>query len=114
MLLAAAKSSAANGAGYIQLVMLLALGLFWYFVIRPRNKRLREQRLATRQFEIGDQVQTIGGIIGVVTDIANSEVTIRTTTGVSLAFTARAIAGKYETPAVSDTPNEAASEEEGK
>ena len=49
------------------LLPLLLLGVLMYFlIIRPQRKRVRRQQELASNLEVGDQVRTIGGILGVV------------------------------------------------
>ena len=52
-------------------LLLLAL---WYFTIRPQQQRLRNQRMLVSSLQIGDEVVTIGGLIGTITSIEDLEV----------------------------------------
>ena len=68
----AAPAWAANGDGglmgnfgvFFPLIALIAI--FYFFVIRPQNKRLREHRELVAGLRRGDVVVTAGGIIGKV------------------------------------------------
>lgn len=52
-------------------LLLLAL---WYFTIRPQQQRLRNQRALVSSLQVGDEVVTIGGLIGTITSIEELEV----------------------------------------
>ena len=52
-------------------VLLIAL---WYFTIRPQQQRLRNQRMLVASLQVGDEVVTIGGLIGTITTIDDLEV----------------------------------------
>lgn len=76
----------------------ILIGLALYFLaIRPQRKRAETVRTFQQGLEIGDEVRTAGGIIGVVTSISDREVMVDVG-GVTLKFVRGAIAG----PAGSD------------
>jgi preprotein translocase subunit YajC len=58
--------------GYLILPLLFLA--MWYFTIRPQQQRLRNQRALVASLAVGDEVVTIGGLIGVITVLAEQEV----------------------------------------
>jgi len=109
LLAAATKATPKQGSWVPSMVMALAFfGVYWFY-LRPRNKKMREQRTQGRQFEIGDEIQTIGGLIATVTGIDGDVVTVKTAGGQALEFTKRAIGGKFVRP--SAEPEAPAAEE---
>ena len=55
-------------AGFSPLIIMLVFMLFLYFTVwRPQNKRAKEQRDLLNSLAEGDEVVTIGGIIGKIT-----------------------------------------------
>ena len=68
--------------------------LFFYFLlIRPQRKRARQQQDLVANLELGDQVQTIGGIMGQVRSVEDDSVVIELEYG-SIRIAKRAIASK--------------------
>ena len=59
-------------SGYLILPLLFVA--MWYFTIRPQQQRLRNQRALVSSLQVGDEVVTVGGLIGRVTVIADQEV----------------------------------------
>jgi preprotein translocase subunit YajC len=82
----------------VTFVMVGVFFAFYWFYMRPRNKKRREQMMQTRKFEVGDEIQTIGGLIATVVSIVDDQIAVRTDSGVELTFIKRAIAGKYNPP----------------
>lgn len=79
----AAGSGTANGGStggnWITIVMLVAVVVFFYFfLIRPQKKQEKEANNMRNSLEIGDEVVTIGGIIGQIVSIKGDTVTIAT------------------------------------
>lgn len=58
-------------------VMMGVLFFFMYFVlIRPQSKRAKEQRNLITSLTTGDEVVTAGGILGKITKISDSYITL--------------------------------------
>jgi preprotein translocase subunit YajC len=56
------------------LVLPLLFGAMWWFTIRPQQRRLREQRALVSALSVGDEVVTVGGVIGRITSVDDLEV----------------------------------------
>lgn len=56
--------------------LILIFGIFYLLMIRPQQKRAREQRMAIDATKKGDTVITGGGLIGKVTKVDGDEVEI--------------------------------------
>lgn len=71
------NSAPATGGG-IQgiLMMVLIFAVFYFFMIRPQQKRQKEIRLQREKMQVGDKVVTSGGIYGKVRDINKEEGTV--------------------------------------
>jgi preprotein translocase subunit YajC len=71
----AAGAPGASGADILlQFVPILALVvIFWLFIFRPQQKRLKEQRDMLSAIRRGDTVVTTGGIVGKVTKAVEGE-----------------------------------------
>ena len=74
----AAGTAAPGGAAvFMQMVPLVLIFVVFYFLlIRPQQKRAKEQRATIDAVKKGDQVVTGGGLIGRVTRVDESEVEI--------------------------------------
>ena len=77
LFLTSADASAANGGGASMLVMMIVLiAVFYFFMIRPENKRKKQ---AMRDaIKVGDNITTIGGIIGDVVSVKDDSIVIET------------------------------------
>lgn len=60
------------------LPMILLMGVMYFLMIRPQKKREQEMREMINALEVGDDVITIGGIVGRVFNIQDDNVTIAT------------------------------------
>ncbi|RYM35197.1 preprotein translocase subunit YajC [Brumimicrobium glaciale] len=59
----------------MQLVMLLLiLGVFYFFMIRPQMKKQKELKKFRETLAVGDKVVTIGGIHGKVLEMGDTSI----------------------------------------
>ena len=66
--------SGGAGAGFVQLIpFLLIFVVFYFFLIRPQQKRVKEHRAMVQGLKRGDEVITSGGIIGVVDKVGEDD-----------------------------------------
>ena len=71
------------GGGFTSLIpTLLMLGLvvvfFYFFMIRPQKKQEKEALEMRNSLQIGDEVTTIGGIVGIIVAVNEETVLIET------------------------------------
>jgi preprotein translocase subunit YajC len=50
--------------------------LFWLFVIKPQRRRAQEQRALHESIAVGDEIVTLGGLLGRVRSIDETEDTL--------------------------------------
>jgi len=60
------------------LPLILVIVVFYFFFIRPQMKKSKEQKNFRAELKKGDEVLTIGGILGKVTKINEDSVVIET------------------------------------
>ena len=68
--------TAGMGSSIIMLVAMLAI--FYFMLIRPENKRKKEEEAMRNSVKTGDKIVTIGGIIGTVVNVKEDKVVIET------------------------------------
>ena len=59
-------------------MLVLVVVFFYFFLIRPQKKQEKEATQMRNSLEIGDEIVTIGGIVGQVISIKNDTITIIT------------------------------------
>ena len=80
----AAPAAAADG-GYGQFIFFIPMIAIFYFVaIRPQMKRAKEQKALIAGIAKGDEVVTVGGVIGRISKLGESYVHIETGGNVEL------------------------------
>ena len=50
--------------------MLLIFGAFWFFLIRPQQKKQKAHRELVNNVAVGDEILTAGGILGRITGVS--------------------------------------------
>ena len=56
-----------SGSGFAQFIpLILIFVIFYFFLIRPQQKKIKEHKVMCSLLKKGDQVVTSGGIIGEV------------------------------------------------
>ena len=54
-----------SGSGFAQFVpLILIFVIFYFFLIRPQQKKIKEHKLMVAALKRGDEVVTSGGIVG--------------------------------------------------
>lgn len=58
--------------------IIIVLIVFYFMLIRPQQKKDKEDKAMRENLEIGDEIVTIGGIIGLVVSIKDDTLVIET------------------------------------
>ena len=79
--LIAMEGSTTGGNNFIvTIVMLVAMfGFLYLFVIKPQKKQEKEAANMRNSIQVGDEITTIGGIIGKVVSIKEETLVLETT-----------------------------------
>lgn len=77
------------------IIMAVVLVVFYFMLIRPENKRKKEEAKMRSELAVGDEITTIGGIVGTICAVKENTVVIETGADrVRVEFTKSAIASK--------------------
>jgi preprotein translocase subunit YajC len=57
--------------------MALLLLIMWFFLIRGRRNEQKQRENMLGSMKRGDRVQTIGGVLGTVVDVRDSEIVVK-------------------------------------
>ena len=79
----AAPGTTAGTLGTI-LPLVLIFVVFYFLLIRPQTKRAKEHREMVAKLAAGDEVVTTGGILGRITEVGESFVTLQVSGGVTI------------------------------
>ena len=73
MVTIASSSSTLASVGYIVFIV----ALFYFLLIRPQRKQKKEKNTMLDSLAVGDEIYTIGGILGTVTRIKDRTIWLR-------------------------------------
>jgi preprotein translocase subunit YajC len=63
-----------NGSGFAQFIpLILIFVIFYFFLIRPQQKKIKDHKIMVASLKRGDQVVTSGGIVGKVERILGND-----------------------------------------
>lgn len=71
-----AQDAAAQGGLMSFLPLIVIFAVFYFLLIRPQMKRSKEHRQIVAGLAKGDEVVTTGGLLGRITDVTESFVTL--------------------------------------
>ncbi|WP_026632676.1 preprotein translocase subunit YajC [Dyadobacter alkalitolerans] len=91
-ILAQAASGGSEAMIYQVVMWVGIIGVFYFFMIRPQQKKQKEQKELLGNLKKGDQVVTIGGIHARVYTVEDAIVTLELDKGVKLTVDKSAIA----------------------
>jgi preprotein translocase subunit YajC len=82
----AQAASGAGGAGGIIafLPFVVILVVFYFLLVRPQNKRAKEQREMLSKIASCDEVATTGGLLGKVIEVGEQFLTVEIAAGVNV------------------------------
>ena len=75
------ETAPANAGGSLGMILMLVvlLVVFYFFGIRPQRKQEKAQNDMRNSLKVGDEITTIGGIIGKIVSIKDETCVIETT-----------------------------------
>jgi preprotein translocase subunit YajC len=91
-ILAQAGGSGGNITFLISLVLMVAI--FYFLLIRPQQRRVRQQRELVGSLDVGDEVVTIGGMFGRIMEMDEETVMLDVGGGSRIRFVKQAVARK--------------------
>ena len=63
-----------SGSGFAQFVpLILIFVIFYFFLIRPQQKKIKDHKLMVSALKRGDEVVTSGGIIGKIDKVLDDD-----------------------------------------
>jgi preprotein translocase subunit YajC len=70
-------AAAPQGGSFMEFLPLVALlAVFYFLILRPQQKRTKEHKALIEALQKGDEVVTIGGILGKVTKVGDDNVAV--------------------------------------
>lgn len=71
---------------YNVLLWVAIIGVFYFFMIRPQQKKQKDQKSFVDNLKKGDSVVTIGGLHGRIASVDSTTVTLEVDRGVKMTF----------------------------
>lgn len=97
-----------NSPGF--LILIIAFGFLWFFLIRPQKRRQVEAARMLNSIDVGDEVLTAGGIYGEVTELHDTDVMVRIAPDLEVRVARKAIGGVTRKSGEADVTDETADE----
>ena len=74
---------ASGGAGITPILMMVVfIGIFYFLLIRPQQKKAKEHQAMVTRLAAGDEVVTGGGLLGKIVEVGDAFVTLEIADGV--------------------------------
>ena len=86
------------------MMMVLMFGILYFFMIRPQQKKAKDQKKFTEEIKKGDYVVTIGGVHGRIAEIEDDTFILEAERGVRIKFSKSAISMESTKTAASKKP----------
>lgn len=92
----AEEGAESSGNIFVTLVLYAVIigGLFYFLMIRPQRTRMRRHEALMSELQVGDEVQTIGGIYGRIEHLDEETAVLGIEGGGRLRVARRALAAK--------------------
>ena len=71
-------TEAAAGGGSMIFMLLLMFAFFYLFIIRPENKKKKKTEEMRNSLSVGDEITTIGGMVGKIVQVTEETITFET------------------------------------
>jgi preprotein translocase subunit YajC len=92
----------AEGTGQVQggasslIFLIVMVAIFYFLLIRPQKKRVEQHRRLVESIGLGDEIVTIGGLFGQITDEDEETVELEVALGTRVRLLKSAIARKVD------------------
>ncbi|RBJ75598.1 preprotein translocase subunit YajC [Pseudomonas sp. MWU12-2534b] len=91
---AGAAPSGFDLMGFLPMIVIFVL--FWFLMVRPQQKRMKETQKMLSEIQKGDEVATQGGIVGRVAKIGEQFLTLEIANGVEITAQRGSVSAKLE------------------
>lgn len=92
------------GGGFSNIIFIGAIIIvFYFFMVRPQQKKVRDQKKFRESLQKGAQVVTIGGLHGRIVSVEDTTVVLEVDKGLRLTFEKSAIASEKAGAATAET-----------
>ncbi|TJZ78826.1 preprotein translocase subunit YajC [Chitiniphilus eburneus] len=91
---AAAPSALESLTSFLPMIVIFVL--FWFLLIRPQQKRAKEQAAMLKALQKGDEVITSGGLLGKIAKAGDLYLTLEVAEGMEIVVQRSAVAQRLE------------------
>jgi preprotein translocase subunit YajC len=95
-----------GGQGSFPLMMIMMIAVFYFILIRPQQKKQKEQDAWIKSLKKGDEVVTSGGVIGRISGLTDNTVTLEVQEKVRIKVLRSSVSGKAPGAATTTTEPE--------
>ena len=88
-----AQDAGTQGGLLSFLPLIVIFVVFYFLLIRPQMKRTKEHKTLVAALAVGDEVVTTGGLLGKVTNVGESFVTLEVADNMKIKLQKHAVAG---------------------
>ncbi|WP_419901479.1 preprotein translocase subunit YajC [Kiloniella sp.] len=119
MFISTAYAQAAGGGSPNELFatlfpLVLIFAVFYFLIIRPQSKKMKQQKAMIEAISRGDKVITAGGIVGKVSKVKEGEVEVDIAEGVRITVIQSTIASVLTKPVPADKSTEKSANDDKK
>ncbi len=99
------QAESGQGGGFMTIVMFaLIFVIFYFFIIRPQNKKQKETEKMINAIKKGDKVITIGGMHGEISAVREKTFVLKVEDGSKIEFNRAAISAVVNPNAAAESP----------
>ena len=95
-----------GGPGSMPLFMIMMIAVFYFILIRPQQKKQKEQDSWLKSLKKGDDVVTSGGVIGRISGLTDNTVTLEVQEKVRIKVLRSSVTGKAPSATATTTEPE--------
>lgn len=92
----AAAAAGGNNTTMLIVYVVFLIALFYFLLIRPQRKQKQEKNKLMSTLSVGDEIYSIGGILGTVTRVKDSTVWMRVSEKTEIELLKSSVGGLYK------------------
>lgn len=85
-------------------MMVLMFGILYFFMIRPQQKKAKNQKKFTEEIKKGDYIVTIGGLHGRIAEVEDDTFVVEVERGARIKFSKSAVSMESTKAAANKKP----------
>jgi len=85
-------------------MMVLMFGILYFFMIRPQQKKAKDQKKFAEEIKKGDYVVTIGGLHGRIAEVEDDTIIVEVERGARIKFSKSAVSMESTKAAANKKP----------